>query len=290
MSSDIKNTREQGLDKFYTKKNISKMCIETLSNIYDINSFDLIIEPSAGNGSFYDQIECKSDKIGLDIMPENENVIKKDFFDFIPDTKKYINILTIGNPPFGRVSSIAVKFFNHASNWSKVISFIIPKTFRKTSIQNRLNPYFHLVHDSDIPDNPCSFEPRMNVKCCFQIWIKKDEKRDKIILDKEHSHWTFLPYGPKDEKNQPTPPKGADFALRAYGGKCGQILTTNLEILRPKSWHFIKMNKKDISISINDFIKRFEELDYSSSKNTARQNSIGKSELVNLYISKFQSE
>jgi hypothetical protein len=289
MSSNTIKTRDQGLDKFYTKKNISKMCIETLSNMYNFNSFDLIVEPSAGDGSFYNQIDCKSDKIGIDIMPENENIIKKDFFEFIPD-KKYDKILTIGNPPFGKISSTAVKFFNHASIWSTVIAFIIPKTFRKTSIQNRLDPCFHLVQDIDIPDNPCSFEPYMNVKCCFQIWIKKNTKRNKIILDKEHSHWVFLPYGPKDEKKQPTPPKGADFALRAYGGKCGQIITENLETLRPKSWHFIKMNKESISISINDFIKRFEALDYSNSKNTARQNSIGKSELVNLYISKFQYE
>lgn len=87
---------------------------------------------------------------------------------------------------------------------------------------------------------------------------------------------------PLDTKNQPTVPKGSDFALRAYGGKCGEIKTNDLETLRPKSWHWIK-SKLDPTI----LIKRFQELDYSISVNTARQNSIGRKELVQLYSKKF---
>jgi type I restriction-modification system DNA methylase subunit len=40
-------------DKFYTKIEISKMCIDML----DLSEFDLVIEPSAGNGSFSKQID-----------------------------------------------------------------------------------------------------------------------------------------------------------------------------------------------------------------------------------------
>ena len=89
----------------------------------------------------------------------------------------------------------------------------------------------------------------------------------------------------KRRKGQPTPPVGADFAIRAYGGKCGEIKTENLDILRPKSWHWIKCNiDKDL------LIERFNNLDYSNSLNTARQNSMGKAELVNLYTIFIDSE
>jgi hypothetical protein len=206
------------------------------------------------------------------------------FFDFTPEdiTKQ---ILVIGNPPFGKCSSLAVKFFNHSANWAQTIAFIIPRTFRKVSIQNRLNQSFHLEYDVDIPNKPCSFTPTMNVKCCFQIWRKSNNLRNIILFPESHADWIFMKLGPKDERNQPTPPIGADFAIRAYGGKCGCIQSNLLEDLRPKSWHWIKSN-----IDISDLKKRFESLDYSDSNNTARQNSIGKKELIQLYVKKVNSE
>ena len=271
--------RTQGLDKFYTIPLIAEMCLSKV----DVSKFDLIIEPSAGNGSFFNIIDHPH-KIGIDISPECDNLIQMNFFDYAPDdtTKK---ILIIGNPPFGKVSSLAVKFFNHAANWADTIAFIIPRTFRKVSIQNRLNQSFHLEYDIDIPDKPCSFTPIMNVKCCFQIWKRSNNLRSTIHFPESHADWIFMKMGPKDNNNQPTPPVGADFALRAYGGKCGFIQSNDLETLRPKSWHWIKSN-----IEISELKKRFESLDYSNSKNTARQNSIGKKELIQLYIKRVNSE
>ena len=268
--------REQGLDKFYTIPQISKKCIESVGLIYDWSKWELVVEPSAGNGSFLNIIPSDK-KIGIDISPENQDIIKQDFFTYKPRSS-IKDILVIGNPPFGKVSSLAIKFFNHASNWATVIAFIIPRTFRRISVHNRLNRNFHLVFDEDIPTNPCSFTPRMMVKCCFQIWEKREEKREFHDLPTSHIDWDFLDFGPKDSNGQPTPPDGADFAIRAYGGKCGEIVKINLQTLRPKSWHWIKSN-----IDTTLLITRFKNLDYSLSFNTARQNSIGKGELVRLY-------
>jgi len=262
--------REQGLDKFYTIPKISKKCIESVGLIYDWSKWELVVEPSAGNGSFFNVIPS-------DISPENQDIIEQDFFTYKPPSS-IKDILVIGNPPFGKVSSLAIKFFNYASNWATVIAFIIPRTFRRISVHNKLNQNFHLVFDEDIPTNPCSFTPRMMVKCCFQIWEKREEKREFHDLPTSHIDWDFIDFGPKDSNGQPTPPNGADFAIRAYGGKCGEIVKINLQTLRPKSWHWIK-SKIDMTLLIN----RFKNLDYSLSFNTARQNSIGKGELVRLY-------
>ena len=122
----------------------------------------------------------------------------------------------------------------------------------------------------------------MSVKCCFQIWVKRNQKREIITLPIIYNSWDFLPLGPLDDKKQPTPPVNADFALRAYGGNCGDIFDENLSKLRPKSYHWIKTN-----INKQILIKQFKKLDYSISKNTARQNSIGKAELVKLYSDKY---
>lgn len=267
---------EKKLDKFYTIPDYSKKCIDKVFTLCDKLSFDLIIEPSAGDGSFFNQLNCDN-KIGLDISPDNKDILQMDFFDYTPQNLDR-KILVIGNPPFGRVSSLAVKFFNHSAEWANVIAFIVPRTFRRPSIQNKLDKRFHLIYDEEIPTNPCCFTPKMMVKCCFQIWEKKKLERPYIELQTKHKDWDFLSFGPLDTKGQPTPPQGADFAIRAYGGKIGEIKTKNLNELRPKSWHWIKSKiDKDV------LIDRFNQLNYSDSLNTARQNSMGKGEFVKLY-------
>ena len=92
----------------------------------------------------------------------------------------------IGNPPFGKISSIAIRFFNHSAKWANVIAFIIPRTFRKPSVQNKLNSMYHLIYDEDVTTKPCCFTPQMMVKCCFQIWEKKDIERPFIDLPTNH--------------------------------------------------------------------------------------------------------
>jgi hypothetical protein len=129
----------------------------------------------------------------------------------------------------------------------------------------------------------------MMAKCCFQIWerIEVGENgtttvREKVNLPTTHPDWTFLSYGPLDDRGQPTPPNGADFAIRAYGGKCGHVCLDGLENLRPKSWHWVRSNG-----DAGELAERLGSLDYSFSENTARQNSIGRADLVALYSDAF---
>lgn len=297
------DVRQQKLDKFYTNPDIALLCMERVKTHVSFHEFTNIIEPSAGNGSFTKLIQKELER-GVerekgkkpflhfyDIEPENSpdtpneyKINKQDFLTVIRPTSRQSNMITIGNPPFGKNSSLAIQFFNHAASFSNIIAFIIPKTFRKTSVQNRLHSNFHLIDDMDIPSSPCSFTPKMNVKCCFQIWEKRDVLRPKVELPLEHPDWLFMKYGPLDKNNQPTPPEGADFAIRAYGGKCGEIVEIGLETLRPKSWHFIIASKR----SKEELIIRFKQLNYEDSMNTARQNSIGRAELVKLYMDQFE--
>jgi len=47
-----KNQRNSKLDKFYTKPSIAQLCVSSFTSNIKIKKKDLIIEPSAGNGSF----------------------------------------------------------------------------------------------------------------------------------------------------------------------------------------------------------------------------------------------
>lgn len=267
------------LDQFYTNKDIAEKYYEILKTKVNMDNYDVLFEPSAGTGSFYDLMDPMK-RIGIDISPKHKEIIQRDFFDFTPDkTKKYI---CIGNPPFGRVCSTAIKFFNKCTSFADCIAFIIPRTFKRVSIQNRLNLYFHLVYSEDIPLAPCCFTPKMAEKCCFQIWIKNPVLRKQVVYDKKHKDFNFVRMGPKDKKGQPTPPKDADFAMKAYGSNCGEIKEIGLMSLRPKSWHWITSN-----IDKRLLIERFNSLDYSISEDTVRQNSIGQQEVIYLYKKRF---
>jgi len=276
---DAVKQNANGLDQFYTNQDTASKLYKMLTSLIDIKKYDIHLEPSAGTGAFFNIMDNKT-KIGLDIEPKNEGIQKMDFFDYDPvPGKKY---LVIGNPPFGRVSSLAMKFFNKSAEFADCIAFIIPRTFKRVSIQNKLDLNFELIYNEDIPINPCCFTPKMTAKCCFQVWIKKNTKREKIIYDKSHPDFTFVKHGPKDDKKQPTPPTNCDFAIKAYGANCGEIMENNLHTLRPKSWHWIKSN-----IDVQTLKNRFKQLDYSMSKDTVRQDSLGQQELIYLYKLKF---
>jgi len=262
------------LDKFYTKPEVSEKLVEKLFSIYNHEEFDVILEPSAGSGSFLRQLPAQKRK-GIDLAPEGPEIEEADYLEWQPEEGK--RYLVVGNPPFGRVSSLAIKFFQKSAEFADVIAFLLPRTFRRNSVQNKISLDFHLVYDEEIPISPCAFEPKMAAKCCFQIWERREVKREKVAMKTSCDAFTFLPLGPLDGNGQPTPPVGASFALRAYGSNCGQVVTENLHTLRPKSWHWIKCDNR------KKLIDKLSKLDYSISKDTARQDSIGRAELVQLY-------
>ena len=300
------------LDQFFTKPEKALELYKKAAEILNFDDYDIFLEPSVGANSFGSCFPKKK-RVLMDIDPKQEvfeidkngkfkkviakkkkiDIIQMDFLSFGQtigllgmETKN--KIISIGNPPFGKNSSLAVQFFNICADFCEAICFIIPRTFKRVSVQNQLDMRFKLVYNEDLPysSKDCVFEPRMNAKCCFQIWVRTDEKREKIKLPSKHKDWTFLPFGELEyregcSKKQPTPPKNADFAMKAYGSNCGEIVTTGLSKLRPKSWHWFKCDKPKW------LINRFNQLDYSISEDTVRQNSIGRADLVKLYTDKF---
>lgn len=78
---------ENGLDQFYTNKDIALKCYNKLKVIVDINEYDIHLEPSAGTGSFFN-IMNNNKRIGLDIEPKEKDIIKLNYFDFKPEEKK----------------------------------------------------------------------------------------------------------------------------------------------------------------------------------------------------------
>ena len=75
--NQMENTGKQnknGLDKFYTNKDIALKCYNQLTSLIDVNDYDIHLEPSAGSGSFFNIMD-ETKKIGLDIDPKNKSIL-----------------------------------------------------------------------------------------------------------------------------------------------------------------------------------------------------------------------
>ena len=107
-----KRKKKDALDKFYTKPEVAKSLIDITLSKFPAERFDVILEPSAGSGAFLFNLPPEN-RVGLDISPDHESIEKVDFFEWEPTENR--SYLVIGNPPFGRVSSMAVKFFQKSA-------------------------------------------------------------------------------------------------------------------------------------------------------------------------------
>ena len=71
------------LDQFYTHPNIAKRFVEKIDEIYDLSTFDHVVEPSMGEGFIYDLLP--ENRIGLDIEKNHPDCLEGDFFDWVPE-------------------------------------------------------------------------------------------------------------------------------------------------------------------------------------------------------------
>lgn len=247
------------LDRFYTNPKIARECIEFLECITE---FDCIIEPSAGDGSFSNQI---ANCFAYDIQPENEAIQQADWFLLNKEQfKKYNNILVIGNPPFGQQNTLAINFFNEAARFANVIAFILPLSFKKRSVQNKLDINFHLIKEKNL--NPNSFllnNEKYSVPCVFQVWKRKDIKREVCKTKTTTSLFDFV-----DKDN-------ADFRIQRVGGNAGKAsLDLNYSA---QSNYFIKNNTQYSNEELINIINQtvFPEIEY-----TVGPKSLSKTELI----------
>ncbi len=193
-------SKSEVLDQYFTKKPLAKeLYDQTVSLLGDRVIFDCWLEPAAGDGAFFNLLP-PDNRLGIDIEKQFDEIIEDDFLTIEIEAFHGLRYTAIGNPPFGKNATLAIKFFNRCADMCEAVAFIVPRTFKKSSVINRLHPCFHLVHQQDLPDN--SFEINgidKSVPCVFQIWIKGKENRPKIKIHRTHPDLEFLPTDRLDE-------------------------------------------------------------------------------------------
>jgi predicted RNA methylase len=267
MSKKAHQERSRELDQFYTDPKYAEHFYNKIKEVIDISAADILLEPSAGTGSFYNLLDVNK-RIGLDLEPKAVGVIQQDFFWWnVPKDK---SIITLGNPPFGKNSNLAIQFFNRAAIFSDAIAFVLPRTFKKDSVINRLDKNFHLIYEEIVPENSFIFNGNpYSVWCCAQVWVKKDVVRPKIqtFSIKDVSEWFTI-----------TEPDDADFSIQRVGGKAGTIRTEEFKSYSRQSHYFFKQHDSRV-------LEIFKGIDFDEVRyNTAGNPSVSPSELVKLWI------
>jgi hypothetical protein len=266
-TKQTKGLNRNTIDKYYTKDGIVDLCLNHFKKCIQIKPNDLIVEPSAGNGSFIKGIKSLTTNFKFyDLEPNNDEIIKQDYllYDYGIIKKNYSKIHIIGNPPFGRQSSLAIKFIKKSCEFCDSISFILPKSFKKDSLKNKFPLNFHLVFESDLPEKSFLVDGlEHTVPCIFQIWEKKETNR--VVNEKlEPLNFMFV------EKTE-----NPDISFRRVGVNAGTI-DKKIDEKSIQSHYFIKFTNGK---SISDNIKNLSIITYEFN-NTVGPKSISKQELI----------
>jgi len=278
--------QKKALDKFYTKSSITKLCVKHLLGVlikigYDIKEITFI-EPSAGGGAWVKTLEENniSSIRAYDIVPTDSGIIKRDFLKVRLKYRK--DTVTIGNPPFGKKSILAIEFFNHCSSMCDTIAFIVPLQFRKWSVQSKLDTTMRLISDITLDENSFTTPEGKDykVRCCFQIWTKKSWDKNfrlKKVPSLSHKDFEIWQYNNTKETLKYFD-NAFDFAVPRQGYCDYSRRETDKEKCeKTTQWMLFKAKNKKV-------LKNLMELDFEKlSKNNITIPGFGKADVVMQY-------
>jgi hypothetical protein len=196
-------------DAYFTSPSSAKFCIDVLKDYQWVTANTTTHEPCAGNGSLLTGLPgsvVKGDIHDYGIAATIENFLEA-------DPKGADLIFT--NPPFGRAGSLALKFLQKATTECNRLAFILPASFRKISMLDRIPKDFALVGDFPLPDQNYILPDgtTRKVLTTFQLWERSPTKRPSLSK--------IAPYRNYTER---VPPSEAEFAFRTQGATAGRVL------------------------------------------------------------------
>ena len=210
------NRRKTGKEQYYTPPTTASAIVDRLLKQVPFMRDRIWIEPAGGTGTFIEaaQEQGVSHIVSYDIEPHHPKVKRG---DFLKQKLKISGAVAVGNPPFGRNNALSVPFFNACAKHCDVICFIVPKSWRKWSVINRLDQSFHLIDDYDLQinyDGVNGFElsEKFWLNTVVQTWERREMLREKIAVED------------RSVVRRATP-NSADVSLTIFGFGCGTLKT-----------------------------------------------------------------
>lgn len=250
--------QKDGLDRFYTRHEVARVLVSQIRSRYPDAQY---VEPSAGDGAFSNLLPGV---LAYDIEPKHDSIVRQDFFDLsVPR-----DCVFVGNPPFGKQASLAVRFFNRcASLHAKSICFVLPRSFRKHSVQKRLHKNYHLIHDEIMEHDSFVLDGESyDVPTVFQIWERRGTERVAPETPTPNESYAFCK---KVDSNE------SCFSIRRVGVNAGRAFADANG--SESSHYFIRLaDPTHKSRIVNELNTRR----WISADNTVGPRSLAKSELI----------
>ncbi|WP_186043097.1 MULTISPECIES: Eco57I restriction-modification methylase domain-containing protein [Burkholderia] len=269
-----KHSIGRDLDQFYTNPQLAQRLFADLiaDHLGDRWSHDVRwLEPSCGTGAFLSLLP--EDGLGVDLDPKCAGAVQADFLNWTPPATADGDdrpLVVVGNPPFKH----DVAFFNRCAELgAERIAFIVPRSWQKPSVQNKLARAFHLVHEEVLPLDAFVFEGQpAEVPTVFQVWERRDEQRPLIVLPTTHADFVFVSYAQRDT---------ADFAIQRIGVNAGAVKDLDAKHLSQNSHRFVRVTDRNLVAEVRAV---FEAVDWAPIKACVAGNpSIANGEMVQAY-------
>jgi hypothetical protein len=244
-SSRANRQRAAHLCKYYTRPEIARECSKLFDRFLSPNT--LLIEPSAGGGAFLETTDRPV--FAYDIAPEHPEVIPHDFIeaDLAPVFREIGDVALIGNPPFGRRSSLALSFLNRGLGLAHTVGFILPTSFQRWDTQRKVDTRARLVLDHRLPEDAFTLLDRSyRLPCTFQVWAIGDEFPDLRLREApatSHPDFEMMGYSPDSPSSMRHFASPWDFAVRFQGSCDFDRVYSPAECDRRHQW--MMFNAKD---------------------------------------------
>lgn len=211
----IGNTRVTGKEQYYTPREMASRILErSLKSLPELES-RIFLEPAGGTGSFIEAAKAFGFKsfVSMDIEPKHPMVQKG---DFLSEKLDLSGAVCVTNPPFGRNNSLSVPFFNKAAAHSELIAFVVPRSWRKWTVLNRLHRSFFLVDDWDLNIDYVDEENQEShgngkLRTCVQVWLRDNSRTRRPVVIPDHGII------------EKVSPKEADVSFTLFGYGCGTV-------------------------------------------------------------------
>jgi len=255
LTAKLGNTRVTGKEQFYTPLELARTLVGDVEIVLGSLQGKIVLEPAGGTGSFVEAALTKGVKevISFDIEPLHEKVLLGNFLD---QELTEQNLITISNPPFGRNNSLCIPFFNHAARVSDAICFIVPRSWRKWSVINRLDRNFALVADQDLDIDYMDSDGELisdksRLATCFQIWKRTETPRVPVKI----TDMGVI---------QKVSPELADVSMTIFGYGCGSI-KQDFDRVPNTTQLFLKLNHPQALSALRsvDFSRFFKSTAYT---------------------------
>ena len=176
----------------------------------------------------------------------------------------------IGNPPYGTGANLAIKFVNKSAEYTDDLRYVLPLSFQRDSVINRIDQNLQIVHDEVLPDKTF---PR-SIRAVYQRFEPGDEPRPLIPVFRTHPDFTFLPY---DERS-----KATLFIGGAGAGPAGKVKTDDF-MHYAKGHHYVLCSDevKQRILGIADQLR-------AKSRVCGCLPGLGKSDIIKIYMENYQ--